>query len=207
MKANGIREAGVDLLDELVVSQRALSKPQKAALESLGVPRKMWQLGLIGAAQVTFQGATFQPLDNGDGEPVILVPVKCDPDHPWSFETADPAGAVLLGDVIDIVAFPLMQPMRFALRRDAATVLGAVVPQYLGPEPVKISRSPLSWLRNGATGLCPLTRRPNELQQILLKCHRIHAEDYAHARELRRIAERPCRIPEIVVAPSAKRAA
>lgn len=194
----------LQLIDELVLAQGALGAPQKAMLTAAGVPPKLIRLGLVGAARIVLEGGGYYPAD--EGEAAFVVPVMVDPDFQHGWETDDPAGAVWLGDIVDLVAFPQQRPQRWALRRDSAIVLGAIESQLLEPSPVRLWRSPLSWLRGGAVGLCPLTRRPAELQQILLKCHAIIAEDAAHARDLKRIAERPYRTPEIV-APGARRAA
>jgi hypothetical protein len=181
---------------------RRVREPQKAALLSAGVPPKLILLGFVGAARVVFEGATYH--ESEDGEAAFLVPVRVDPDNPNSFETEDPAGAVWLGDVIDVVAFAAKNPNRWATQRDSAVVLGAIEPQLLSPVAVPIWRTPLNWLRASAVGLCPLTRHRGETQQILLTCRSILGEDAGHARELKRITGRPYPIPKISIAPATR---
>jgi hypothetical protein len=70
-------------------------------------------------------------------------------------------------------------PGRWALRRGRGAVLGAIPPQYLEPEPVRVHRDVAAWLRAGCTGVVLLTRDPAAAGRILSQIQRIDYADSA----------------------------
>jgi hypothetical protein len=104
----------------------------------------------------------------------------------------------LVGNVVDLVAWSDQEPEKWRLRTGAASWLGCIEPQYCSPEPVRIWRSPLSWLRNRCVGLVPLTRDRAEINGLLAVCRGgIVAEDKMHARWLRNIFAHPRPSPQV----------
>jgi hypothetical protein len=68
-------------------------------------------------------------------------------------------------------------------------VLGAIPPQYLEPEPVRVHRDVAAWLRAGCAGIVLLTRDGAAISRILSQVQRADYEDAAHAAELSRILQ------------------
>lgn len=132
----------------------------------------------IGAADILVDRDLYQPDVFGDRAFIIRV-------LDW-------------GGGSDLLAFHPATPDAWALREGNATMLGRIEP-FLPDAPTRVWRTPLAWLRGGCRGICILTRDPSERQDILLRCRGIAAEDIDHAIDLRRLAERPLRTPEIIV--------
>ena len=189
------------LVDELDRAQRAMTGADRAALVAAGVPLAPIAM-LVGVAEIELDrsGTTYQPVDGGPR--AFVIPVRVGPDD--QMEQIDYDLVPWFGDLVDVVAISIRHAGRWALRRGSATWLGAIGPQYCDPPLVPVRRSPLSWLRAGCVGICPLSRNTSEVQALLVRCRSIGAEDAAHARELRRLLERPLAAPRVVVAARCK---
>src|SRR5262249_31791823 len=111
--------------------------------------------------------------------------------RPEMIETTDPNEAISAGALIDLIAFSPAAPRRFALRCGAATVLGAIEPQYLDPAPVPVHRDVTRWMRSGCRGIVLLRGDEHEARRILGQIARIEAEDDPHAPELGRLLMPP----------------
>lgn len=101
------------------------------------------------------------------------------------------------GDVeaIDLLAWPLSDPVRFGLMFGAAMGLNIHAVDHAGTyvwnEPVRVFRTPAAWARDGARGV--VVFHDHDLPLILGRAHgRIQAEDRDHALHLARVA---CRSP------------
>ena len=103
---------------------------------------------------ITRDGLHFEPDPDGDGF-AFIVPVRID--NLLSPEAADPVVTVRDGAIVDLLAFSAAVPNRWALRTGAGTWLGCVEPQYMGPAPTPIWRTPLRWLGEGC-GIVLLSR-------------------------------------------------
>jgi hypothetical protein len=118
-----------------------------------------------------------------------------DPQCPWDIEVTDPTAIVSTGPVVDLVAFSPSASGQWALRLGKAAALGAIPPQYLDRDPVRLFRDVTDWLRGGCTGLVLLTRNEAILYQLLTTCRAgVVAEDDEHAAALRAILGWPGRI-------------
>lgn len=143
------------------------------------------------------------------GHPAWIMPVcVADPARPQLIETVDPLDVVSTGPVIDLVAFHPDYPGCWALRLGLATVLGAIEPQYLDPDPVPIHRDVMDWLRADRRGIMLFTRDPVEVGRILRQCVKVEVEHRDHAVELHRTLEMPRPVwPAITVRARRKAAA
>lgn len=144
--------------------RHALGQLTDAQLDALAdLPESVFADELIGVRRVVIDGATWQPHE--DGAEAFITPVWA-PDG-WS--------------LVDMVAWHPATPDRWALRWGIATHLGEIN-EYA--EETRVFRSPWSWLRAGAKGICPLD--PAVLRSVLpcREDHRIVAEDEAHRRAL-----------------------
>jgi hypothetical protein len=193
-----------DIVHEYLVALRATSR---GAVCSLGISASAIRLTCPALTGITLDhvGELYRP--DPAGRPAWVIPATAvDPGLPDLIETADPIAAV--GDmtaVVDFVAFSPSSPGRWALRLGAATELGMIEPQYCGPAPVPVHRSPIEWLRAGCNGIALLTRNPCEAERILRECGTIEAEDAAHAFELRRLVLLPPYVNTTVIVRSAAR--
>ena len=140
----------VDLLGEY----RALMRrtPVERAIElrdKFGVPVPAIAAACPVPAKARFvdrEKRLFEP--DEDGRAVWLMACcAVDPRQPEAIEDGDPLGLVAdLRRVVDLLAFHPERRERFALRTGAATVLGAVVPQLLGPDRVPVWSDVGDWL-------------------------------------------------------------
>ena len=165
----------------------------------------MIENGFIGVSRIMLDntGTTYQPVD--EGPEVFITPVRVgqiDTPENSQFEIVPQ-----FGNLIDILAWSPRYPTRWALRCDLAAWLGSIPPQYCLPSPVRIRRSPLSWLRSGGNGLCVLSRNHLDTYRLLSECRALEAEDAAHARELRTFLEHPFKTPPISIGSPEKAAA
>lgn len=189
-----------DLAAEFIAAVRAIRAEHVAQLRAAGVDLMDIRLGLVGVTRGRL--ANLHQLFESDdsGALAYVTPVRVDPFHPLSIESPRAASAVRVGDIVDIVAWHPAFPGKFALRVGAATALGLIEPQYLEPDPVRIHRGPLGWLRAGCQGLAPLSSTPADVYRLLTQCRAIVAEDREHAQALRTMLERPWPIPLITIA-------
>jgi hypothetical protein len=113
------------------------------------------------------------------------------------FDFAGPDGelsAVLLvlGEdaktVIDLVAWPIADPYRFATALGHAALLGVDQvtnpASYFGGEPLRLHRLPLAWLRAGCRGAVLLRHGLAAVSTLARAPGRLAGEDRIHAREL-----------------------
>jgi hypothetical protein len=196
MLPEGAMPDGRDLVAEYM---SALERTKPADLDSLrraGIGEAGFAIRpAVAPIIVTRDGLHYEPDPDGDGLAFIL-PVRID--NPLSPEAADPDETVRSGEIADLVAFSAAFPNRWALRTGAATWLGAVEPQYMGPAPTPIWRSPLHWLAH-AEGVCLLSRDRRDQYRVLTCLDSIIAEDEGHADELRELLSRPWIAPPVFV--------
>jgi hypothetical protein len=180
------------IVGEYLAALRQMTAADARALIAQGIPVRAVALVCPVPVRIAIDVAGDLYWPDPDGRPAWALPVcAADPIDPRRTETADPAAVVGTGPIIDLVAFSPAAPSRWALRRGAAMVLGAIEPQYLDPPPVPIHRDVTDWLRAGCRGLVLLTRDPHEAGCILRECQTIEAEDAGHAAELRRLVLLP----------------
>jgi len=126
------------------------------------------------------------------GMHVWVLPVTCvDPEQPEEIEATDPLEVVSCGRVIDLLAFDPERPRRFVQRTGLAAVLGAILPQYLNPDRVRVWRDVSDWLRAGCVGLVLLTDDPFQKGRILRRIADVKACGPEHAAELRTLIKLP----------------
>jgi hypothetical protein len=193
---------GIDLVAELTVAQQHLTPVRRDYLLRQGADPGII-VALLGMMPALIEGRTWQPVN---GAPIaVVVPVLVD--DPLTPESRWPAMAPLFGQLVDLIAFSIATPKRWALRTGNAQWLGAVQPQYLDPDPVEIWQTPMAWLRAGGMGLCPLTHSHHELRRLLLPLHSISVADSTYGRFLQRALSAPPSIPHILVRPTAEEVA
>lgn len=113
--------------------------------------------------------------------------------------------------VIDLVAWPIDAPERFATAVGEADVLGIGAIRnpatYAGGRPLRVHRTPLEWLKAGCQG-CAVLNRDWGGYWLRKTPGPLLAEDLAHGRELRRMLGRDFDSKRLLVpAPSMERAA
>lgn len=185
-----------ELATEMREAFAALRREYANILANLDIsPFLIWNWQLIGKASVRSIGNDlYEPDPNGVA--ALVTPVLahyCD-----TPELPDPEFAVRCGNIVDLIAWRPKCPARWRLRVGAATWAGSIPPQYCNPDPVRIWRTPLRWLQADCTGLVLLTGERIENYRQLSNCRGgIDAEDEIHAREIRRILNRPWPGPEV----------
>jgi len=191
----------IDLRAEHRAAIAALSEEDRGRLADFGIGAdEIGRFRMCGIARVAVQGALYQP--DEEGGVAIVTPVRVE--HPVSPEARRPAIFARWGPIVDLVAWHPSEPLRWALRTGAAEWLGCIEPQCLAPEPVRVHRSVLDWLRAGCSGIVPLSSDRGELYRLLSACHGgILAADDAHAHDLRRALSRPWQHPAVEVADGA----
>jgi hypothetical protein len=108
----------------------------------------------------------------------VLPVAAVDPGRPELIETEDPLATISTGPFVDLAAsFSPARPGRWALRWGLAAVLGAIPPQYMEPEPVRVHRDVAGWLRAGCNGIVLLTGDGDEVPRVLSQIRRIDHED------------------------------
>jgi hypothetical protein len=183
-----------DLDEEMGTSIKALTGGHVAELRAAGVDPADIDIGLIGTTRGRVEGDLFAPDDHGGV--AFVTPVRTH--YAFSFETPDPASALRIGDIVDLVFWHPRFPRASALRTGAAEVLGLLAPQYCEPEPVEVWRGPLSWFCAGCRGLVLLSRNSTDIYRVLSMCTGgIISEDEAHARELTKVLEHPWPHPPV----------
>jgi hypothetical protein len=95
--------------------------------------------------------------------------------------------------VVDLVGWPLNQPMHVASMFGRAAVVGASAllnpATYAFERPLQVRRSPLEWLQAGSDGIAVVT--PHRAARLLLQAQglgRIAGQDIAHARQIYALA-------------------
>jgi hypothetical protein len=159
-----------DILEEYLEVMRRMTVDEVRELMRQGVPIKSIAAVCPAPAQILVEGERFQ--FHTDGSRGWVFPVCGGLD----LETPDPLTTVSVGEVIDLVAFSPRVPRAWALLRGAATVLGAVEPQYLDPAPVVLRQDPMAWLRAECDGIVLLTSDPVERRRVLRQIRRIARE-------------------------------
>ncbi len=124
---------------------------------------------------------------------LYIVPARFDP--PW-FDMIDDGEEAAVAEalaedavtVVDLVAWPVGNPGRFATAIGAAAVLGENVASnpttYFGGAPLRLFRTPLTWLQAVCDGACILDHVCGARWLLEVPTRRIAAEDDAHADEL-----------------------
>lgn len=135
--------------------------------------------------------------DPDDEAMAFILPVRVYGET--SPEAPEPGQTLCGGEIIDLIAFSVAFPERWALRTGNATWLGSIEPQFLMPDPVPIWRTPLHWLGNGCLGLVLLSRDRRDRYRVLTVCDSILAEDERHADELRQLLQHPWLAPPVLV--------
>jgi hypothetical protein len=189
-----------DLAAEMRVARESLTAAHWDELEAHGVSTTVIaSFALLGAAKIRVGNGLYEPAP--DGRWAYVTPVLVD--NELGPEAAQPIScARILGHLVDLLAWHPRHPRRWALRVGAAPWLGCCEPQYMEPEPVRIWRSPLAWLRADCDGLVMLSTDPADAYRLLSSLREIVAEDAEHAAELRRLVRRPWPLPRIVAAQS-----
>ena len=168
----------VYLIDELLGALGSvMAETHVDRLLSLGVPPEATVM--CGRARIQSDGDRYQ-LDD-DGLEVTILPC---------FDG---------GETIDLLAFAPADPANWWLRRGEAVFVGGdALGDTVMDEPVRVFRTPLSWLRAGAPadGLVVLD---DEIARRELAYHSVVAEDLAHGLELDRRLTIPAQRPQICV--------
>lgn len=184
-----------DLEQELGDIRDAMTSADHGLLRQFGVSEMMWSLGLASVARVAFEGECWWP--DSHGEQAILTPVRL-PLRP-GLEALYPMSWVTGGTLLDVAATMPDTSEHSYLRKGLGSVLGVIEPQLVNPEPVRVWRSPISWLRAGGKGIVLLTDSLDIAFDILVQIRTPVAEDLEHWRKLRAAFERPFRAPTILV--------
>jgi hypothetical protein len=196
-----------DLAREMKSAFAAMNRRDIAHLVQLGVPEILIEhFQMVGVARVRGdRSGTFYEPDKG-GRWAYITPICVQyADTP---ESTRPDAFPLIGNLVDLVAWHERVPERWLLRAGSAEWLGCIGPQYWEPEPVRIWRSPLQWLRNRCAGLVLLACERSEIYRLLTICRGgIDAEDEPHAALLLDILEHPWPAPEVCYPEGRRRAA
>jgi hypothetical protein len=186
-----------DLAAEICAGYSLLSIEHRSALLKEGVSmRDLDQFQMCGVALVRVDGELYQP---ADGRLAIITPVRVH--DAFSPESPQPDTGCRLGSIVDVVAWDIRYPDRWALRTGNAEWLGCIEPQYLDPDPVPIRRGVLDWFRAHCTGLVLLSRDPASVYRTLSWCRQgIIAANAEHATELKRTLRAPLKAPRVLVA-------
>jgi len=196
--AGGRGSTVIDLRAEHRCAVAALTEEDRGRLADFGIgPDDLGRFRMCGIARVAVRDGLYQP--DEEGGVAIITPVRVE--RPVSPEARRPAIWARWGPIVDLLAWHPSEPLRWALRTGAAEWLGCIEPQYLDPEPVRVHRCVLDWLRAGCSGLVPLSVDRGELYRLLSGVHGgILAADDTHARDLRRALAHPWSHPSVEVA-------
>jgi hypothetical protein len=167
------------LLAEYLAALRTMCVERAQELAACGIPWSAITAVTPVPMRITINraGNRYRPDDAGELGWVLPV-AAVDPGCPELVETTDPLATIATGRFIDLAAaFSPTAPGRWALRRGRATVLGAIPPQYLEPEPVRVHRDVAGWLRAGCDGIVLLTRDPAKVRRIFSQIARIDQTD------------------------------
>ena len=167
--------ATVPLCDELRAVLATPTPEQDQELIALGVPADI--TSFIGAVEIRPSDGLYEP-DPG-GEPAWVIPCFHD------------------NETVDLLAFKSDEPSRWWLRLGACAFLGGdALGDVVMDEPVRVFRTPLTWLQAGAppNGLVVLD---DEIARRELAYHHVVAEDLAHGLDLDRLLTIPAQRPQI----------
>lgn len=149
-------------------------------LAALGVDFfKLNACGTPRPARVRPEGGLFAFDDTGPG--MLIQPVTDGPQASIFTGVADPA-------VVDLLAYQPDAPARWYLfRGESALALGqdAIRDAAVTGDPLRLFRTPLTWLAGGGDGACLLDWR--RWRSLLAGVDRLVGEDDAHDREITRL--------------------
>jgi hypothetical protein len=167
------------LLAEYLAAMRTMPLAKAQELAACGIPWSAITAATPVPMRITINRAGDRYRPDAAGRPGWVLPVTAiDPAHLELIETNDPFWAIRTGPIIDLAAaYSPAAPGPWALRRGRATVLGAIPPQYLEPDPVRVHRDVAEWLRAGCSGIVLLTRDRNKPQRVLRQIHRVDTAD------------------------------
>lgn len=141
---------------------------------------------------------------------ITEAPVRFLPRRRWEYYPGGIPSLLLavrdaFGDVVDIIAWPITRPDKWARLTGKAVLLGEdALTRAVFDEPVKVWRTPLSWLVAGGDGLVVLDQ--DKAWRRLNGGPALVGEDLAHAKELRTIITPP-EPPKVFVRNSIDRSA
>lgn len=148
-----------------------------------GVPIEAITLVCPVPVRIARAGDRYEP--DTAGRPAWMAPVAVvEPQRLDVIEATDPDAVIRGGYIVDLVAFSLAAPRKFALRLGQGSVLGAIRPQCCDPEPVPIHRGVLGWLQSGCRGITILTADAVEAGRILRQISRVVPEDSKHGEQI-----------------------
>ncbi|MFG1221703.1 hypothetical protein [Xanthobacter wiegelii] len=93
------------------------------------------------------------------------------------------------GDVVDVIAWPIGRPEKWARLTAKANILGEATLDRAHTDPLPAYRTPLGWLAGGATGVCILDS--TYVWKRLRSGPPISGEDLEHAKELEAMLSPP----------------
>jgi hypothetical protein len=178
---------------EMRGAAEAMERRDFAQLRALGVTRLVAGIGRV---REVGEGL-YEPEDSPFGHWRWITPVCIQ--HPDTPESDDP-DSPMCGPLVDLVAWHEAAPEAWLLRTGLAGWLGRIELQHLEPAPVRIWRSPLSWMRHGCVGMVPLSRDRRDLYFLLSRCvGGLIAENSWHAADLRQVLDYPRSQPPVYV--------
>lgn len=172
---------------ELRSAAHAVTHANLRQLVALGVG---WPtIGELGRHHDGFGVVTARDAGDGlyepdpDGQPHLLLPVYED------------------GELVDLVAFRSDAPDKWMLRTGNGWALGLDEGWGMlhNGDPLRLSATPLDWLRNEATGLCVLDWEAPELTVELADFAAVQCPDATIAGLLTEALTQPSRLPSISV--------
>ena len=167
----------VPIHDELRAALAAPTPQQDQELVNLGVPKEV--VWFVGAAKIQPSDGLYEPAPSGI--PAWIIP--CFHDY----------------EVCDLLAFTSDAPGRCWLRLGVASCLGAdALGDAVMDEPVRVLKTPMSWLRSGAPSDA-VVMVDHDAARRDLAGHSITAEDIEHGLELDLLLTIPAERPRISV--------
>lgn len=147
----------------------------------------------MGVARIHLQGTFYTPSIDGEEVAALIATFEAPPhlsDGRWRCPNP----------VRDIVAFRPAEPGYCWSRCGIVAALGEEMQSDFSDAPVPVWRTPLAWLKAGATGLCLVDPDPAVVRDVLMRCQSLVAEDAGHGREIQRLMEKHWnRLPPIYV--------
>lgn len=140
--------------------------------------------GLVGASAIEPDGQFFTPAD--EGPLAVIMPV---------FD-----GMAISDNIVDLTAWYPREPGKWWARTGIAWGLGEqfAEPPFWDDDPIKVFRTPMSWLAASGQGICLLERE--NAWEHLGPIPKIAAEDKAHGLELQGLLTPPVlQKPKIMV--------